>query len=160
MTEEAVFAAGCFWGIEAAFRKVKGVVDTTVGYCGGHVAAPSYKDVCTGKTGHAESVRVVFDPTAVSYNELLEVFWRIHDPCSRNQQGPDVGTQYRSVIFYTDEDQRREALLSRDRLNHQNVCGGCPVATEIRPASEFYIAEEYHQRYHEKHGVRTVSCPL
>ena len=159
-TEDAVFAAGCFWGVEAAFQKVKGVVDTVVGYCGGHVATPSYEDVCSGKTGHAESVRVSFDPTVVSYDELLEVFWRIHDPCSRNRQGPDVGMQYRSVIFYANEGQRREALKSRDRLKRQNACRGLPIATEIRPASEFYRAEEYHQKYYEKHGIHTASCAL
>jgi len=145
--ETATFAAGCFWGVEAAFRKVRGVVDTRVGYCGGHVPEASYQQVCTGTTGHAESVEVRFDPAMVNYASLLGVFWNCHDPTQLNRQGPDIGSQYRSVIFYHSEEQKEAALASRDA--HQQHLG-MPVVTEIVVASPFYPAEEYHQRYLEK----------
>ena len=155
MNETATFAAGCFWGVEAAFRALDGVVETSVGYSGGSVSDPSYGEVCTGKTGHAESVRVVFDPRVISYDRLLEVFWEIHNPCSLNRQGPDVGTQYRSVIFYHSEAQRSLAQASKDRLDASGRCGARKVVTEIRPAGPFYLAEDYHQRYLEKQGLRS-----
>jgi peptide-methionine (S)-S-oxide reductase len=149
--DKATFAAGCFWGVEAAFSKVRGVVSTEVGYTGGHLKNPTYGEVCSGSTGHAEAVQVQFDPSQVSYEQLLEVFWAIHDPTALNRQGPDVGTQYRSVIFYHNEEQRTAAVASREKLGkrgrHKN-----PIVTEIRPASEFFRAEEYHQRYLEKRG--------
>jgi len=150
--ETATFAAGCFWGVEAAFRKVTGVVDTRVGYCGGHVPEASYTQVCTGMTGHAESVEIRFDPSIVSYEALLDVFWGCHDPTQLNRQGPDIGSQYRSAIFYHYEDQKEAALASRDA--HQQYLG-TPVATEIIAASPFYPAETYHQRYLEKRGFNS-----
>ncbi len=147
--QRATFAAGCFWGVEAAFREIEGVVKTTVGYTGGTAADPSYEQVCSGATGHAESVEVWFDPTMVSYDELLEAFWSIHDPTTRDRQGWDFGSQYRSAIFVHDAEQERWAIASRDE--HQ---GGLPrpIVTEIVPAPTFYDAEDYHQRYFEKHG--------
>lgn len=145
----ATFAAGCFWGVEQRFREVEGVEDAEVGYSGGTTENPSYEEVCTGRTGHAESVRVWFDPERVSYDELLEVFWRSHNPTTPNRQGPDVGSQYRSVIFYHDEEQRQKAESSKAQYQEEL---GRPIVTEIVPAGEFYRAEEYHQRYHEKHG--------
>jgi peptide-methionine (S)-S-oxide reductase len=147
--EKATFAAGCFWGVEAVFRKAKGVVETTVGYTGGHFENPTYKDVCSGKTGHAESVEVIFDPSRVSYEQLLGVFWSIHDPTTLNRQGPDVGAQYRSAVFYHDEDQRRIAEASKETLE-KSARFRRRIVTEIVPASRFYRAEEYHQRYLEK----------
>lgn len=153
MVEEATFSAGCFWGVEAAFRKLAGVVDTAVGYTGGHTANPSYEEVCTGRTGHAESVRVIYDPNIIPYDTLLDVFWKMHDPCSRDRQGPDVGSQYRSAIFYHGEDQRDRAIASRRRLEASDACGSDGVATEVVAISTFYRAEDYHQRYHEKHGL-------
>jgi len=149
MIDTATFAAGCFWGVEAAFRKVKGVVDTHVGYCGGHVPEASYEQVCTGMTGHAESVEVRFEPSKISYAALLDVFWGCHDPTQLNRQGPDTGSQYRSVIFYHDEEQEGAALASRDA--HQQHLG-IPVVTEIVVVFPFYSAETYHQRYLEKQG--------
>ncbi len=147
--EKATFGAGCFWGIEAQFRKVKGVTSAAVGYSGGATEDPSYEDVCTGKTGHAEAVEVIFDPDAVSYDDLLDVFWSIHDPTTLNRQGPDIGSQYRSAIFTHDPGQATTALASKERL--QNTIGpGREIVTEITPASEFYRAEDYHQRYLEK----------
>jgi len=145
--DTATFSAGCFWGVEATFRKTPGVVDTRVGYCGGHVPEPSYEQVCTGMTGHAESIEVRFDPTMVSYEVLLDVFWNSHDPTQLNRQGPDTGSQYRSVIFYHNEEQKEDALASRDACQQHF---GAPVVTEIVAASPFYSAEEYHQRYLEK----------
>jgi len=145
--ETAAFAAGCFWGVEAAFRKMPGVVDARVGYCGGHVPEPSYEQVCTGLTGHAESIEVRFDPSKISYRALLDAFWNGHDSTQPNRQGPDIGSQYRSVIFYHNETQKEVALTSRDaRQKHF----GTPIVTEIVAASLFYPAEEYHQRYLEK----------
>ncbi len=151
-TALATFGAGCFWHVEATFRQVPGVVNTTVGYMGGSVPNPTYEQVCTGETGHAEVVQVEYDPEQVSYEELLDVFWRCHDPTQRNRQGPDVGTQYRSVIFYHTEEQRRLAEASRRRLEQSGLYDR-PIVTEIVPAREFYRAEEYHQRYFEKHGI-------
>jgi peptide-methionine (S)-S-oxide reductase len=151
---EATFAAGCFWGVEAAFRQVQGVLETAVGYSGGDYNNPSYKDVCTGKTGHAEVVRVKFDPERVSYEELLEVFWSEHNPTTKNRQGWDIGTKYRSAIFYHDDEQKALAIESRDRLEASGKYRK-PIVTEITQASEFYPAEEYHQRYLEKRGLAT-----
>ncbi|MDD1674763.1 MAG: peptide-methionine (S)-S-oxide reductase MsrA [Methanomicrobiales archaeon] len=147
----ATFAAGCFWGVEAAFRDVKGVVDTAVGYTGGTMKNPTYEDVCTGKTGHAEAVQVIYNPEIVSYEQLLDVFWEIHDPTQKNRQGPDFGTQYRSVIFYHSPVQESAARSSRDKLQRSGKYH-MSIVTEIVPAQEFYRAEEYHQRYLEKHG--------
>jgi peptide-methionine (S)-S-oxide reductase len=152
---DATFAAGCFCGVEAAFRQVQGVLETAVGYSGGHYDNPSYKDVCTGKTGHAEVVQVKFDPERVSYDELLDVFWSEHNPTTKNRQGWDVGTQYRSAIFYHDDEQKAMATESRDRLEASGKYRK-PIVTEITQVSEFYPAEEYHQRYLEKRGL--ASC--
>lgn len=149
-TEKATFGAGCFWGVEAAFRKVSGVVDTAVGYMGGSLENPTYEDVCTDKTGHAEVVEVLYNPEKVSYGELLQTFWNIHDPTQGNMQGPDIGTQYRSVIFYYSEEQRIEAEESKKRLDDSGQYKK-PVSTAIEPALTFWRAEEYHQRYSEKH---------
>jgi len=148
--DKATFAAGCFWGIEAAFRKVPGVLDAKVGYTGGTLANPTYGDVCTGMTGHAEAVQLDYDPAQVSYEALLEVFWVIHDPTSLNRQGPDVGSQYRSAIFCHTPSQEVAALASRDgeQGRHRRT-----IVTQIVPAVEFFPAEEYHQRYLEKRGA-------
>jgi peptide-methionine (S)-S-oxide reductase len=154
--ETATFAAGCFWHVEAAFREVPGVMDAASGYSGGHAEHPSYKDVCRGDTGHAESVRVTFDPKRVTYDQLLDVFWRIHDPTQVNRQGPDVGEQYRSAIFFADAAQEAAAKASRDRLAASGRFSR-PIATRIEPAAPFWRAEEYHQRYLEKHG--RAACP-
>jgi len=147
--ERATFAAGCFWGVEAAFRQIRGVLQTAVGYTGGHVADPGYERVCRGRTGHAEAVEVWFDPAQVSYAELLQAFWRIHNPTTRNRQGFDFGSQYRSAIFCHDADQMEAAIASRD-AEQQSLRR--QIVTQITPASAFYRAEEYHQRYLEKHG--------
>lgn len=148
-TEQAVFAAGCFWGVEEAFRGIPGVVDAEVGYTGGTTEHPTYRQVCTGTTQHAEAVRVTFDPTRVSYRELVDRFWLLHHPTTYHRQGPDVGSQYRSAVFFLDEKQRAEAEQSKEiaqkRFSH-------PMVTEIVPALPFYRAEEEHQRYIEKHG--------
>jgi peptide-methionine (S)-S-oxide reductase len=149
--KKATFGAGCFWGVETAFRQVEGVVDAAVGYLGGTLENPTYQDVCTGTTGHAEVVEVNYDPHKVSYDQLLDLFWKIHDPTTLNRQGPDVGTQYRSAIFYHDEDQKNAALASRTRLRESGRFRR-PVVTEVSPASTFYRAEDYHQRYLEKRG--------
>ncbi len=146
---KATFGAGCFWGVEARFRQVKGVTSAAVGYCGGASVNPTYEDVCTGNTGHAEVVEVIFDPELVSFDELLNVFWSLHDPTTLNRQGPDVGSQYRSAIFTHDPDQATTAIASKERL--QNTIGpGREIVTEITPATAFYRAEDYHQRYIEK----------
>jgi peptide-methionine (S)-S-oxide reductase len=149
--KKATFAAGCFWGVEEAFRKVEGVVETKVGYTGGSRPDPTYADVCSGTTGHVEAVLVEYDPTRVSYEELLEVFWSCHDPTTPNRQGPDVGEQYRSAIFAHDAQQEVLAKASKEKLarsgRHPN-----PIVTQIKPASTFWRAEEYHQRYFEKQG--------
>jgi peptide-methionine (S)-S-oxide reductase len=152
MTEKATFAAGCFWGVESAFRQVPGVVDAVSGYSGGTKDEPTYEDVCTGRTGHAESVEVEFDPAKVSYSQLLDVFWENHDPTTLNRQGPDVGTQYRSAVFFHDEAQRKEAEASKERLEKSGRYRR-PIVTEIAPAQTFWRAEEYHQRYLEKRGL-------
>jgi len=147
--EKATFGAGCFWGVEARFRKIKGVIEAVVGYSGGKTKNPTYKDVCTDKTGHAEVVQVTYDPSIVSYEELLEVFWNIHNPTTLNRQGWDIGTQYRSVVFYNSEEQKERALKLKEKLDKSGRYKN-PIVTEIIPASEFYKAEEYHQRYYEK----------
>lgn len=149
---KATFAAGCFWGVEAAFRQVRGVLATRVGYTGGHLFEPTYKDVCSGRTGHAEAVEVTFDPDKVSYEELLDVFWANHDPTTRNRQGPDIGHQYRSAIFPHDDEQGKAAVVSKERLEASGKLRR-PIVTEITPASTFWQAEEYHQQYLEKRGL-------
>lgn len=146
----AIFAAGCFWHVEHRFRNVGGVSEVESGYTGGHVPEPTYKQVCSSDTGHAEAVRVEYDPEVIGYDALLDVFWRSHDPTQRNRQGPDIGTQYRSAIFYLDDNQREMAEASRTRVAERYRD---PIATEITPAGPFYRAEDYHQRYFEKHGA-------
>lgn len=150
MNEIATFAAGCFWGVEDAFRKIPGVIDVRVGYAGGTIANPSYEQVCKGDTGHAEAVNVTFDPSKTNYQKLVEAFWMMHDPTQVNRQGPDVGYQYRSVIFTHSPEQRSVAEASKQALQvkHHFLA---PIATVIEPAGPFYDAEEYHQRYFEKH---------
>ncbi|MFV2068175.1 MAG: peptide-methionine (S)-S-oxide reductase MsrA [Pirellulales bacterium] len=147
--EKATFAAGCFWGVEAAFRRVAGVVATRVGYTGGSLEHPTYEQVCIGRTGHAEAVEVTYDPSQVSYQRLLEVFWHCHDPTTLNRQGPDVGTQYRSAIFFHDAQQETAANQSQRKIDQSGTYRSA-VVTEIMPAATFYPAEEYHQRYLEK----------
>ena len=157
MSETATFGAGCFWGIEANFRRVPGVLDAVSGYSGGHMENPSYKDVCTDETGHAEVVQVTFDPAKVSYEKLLDTFWQMHDPTQVNRQGPDFGSQYRSAIFFHSPEQEAAAKKSKAALD----AGGKfrrPIATEITAAGPFYRAEEYHQRYLEKRG--STSCHI
>ena len=150
MTERAIFGAGCFWGVETEFRKVEGVIEVASGYSGGHTENPTYGDVCSGATGHAEVVEVEYDPSKVSYEELLEVFWENHDPTQLNRQGPDVGTQYRSVIFFLTPEQETAAHVSKEKAQERFKR---PIATQIVPASKFYRAEEYHQRYFEKNRL-------
>ena len=149
-----MFGAGCFWGVEAAFRQVKGVAATAVGYSGGHLDNPTYKDVCSGRTGHAEVVEVEYDPAQVTYDDLLKVFWENHDPTTMNRQGPDVGAQYRSAIFFHSPEQEAAAKASKEQAQRlfKNK-----IVTEITPASEFYRAEEYHQQYLEKRGLAHCS---
>ncbi len=154
----AIFGAGCFWGVESAFRGVDGVVDATVGYAGGTVDKPTYRAVCNGKTGHAEVVQVEYDPARVSFERLVEVFWQIHDPTTLNRQGPDIGTQYRSVIFYSDENERAAAEKSKHRLDESGKLPR-PIVTQIVPATKFYPAEDYHQRYYERMGI-APSCGI
>ena len=151
--EIATFAAGCFWGVEDKFCKIKGVVQTAVGFTGGAVKDPSYQQVCGGNTGHAEAVHIMYDPSIVSYTELLEAFFRFHDPTQLNKQGPDVGSHYRSAIFYHTDEQKKEAK----NIIHQLENSGrfhSPIVTQIKPASEFYPAEEYHQKFYEKLSKR------
>jgi len=150
--DKALLGAGCFWGVEAAFRQVEGVLATAVGYSGGRKENPSYEDVCSGRTGHAEVVEVEYDPSKVSYDKLLDVFWENHDPTTLNRQGPDVGEQYRSAIFTLAPEQETAARASKERLEKSGRYKR-PIVTEITPASKFYRAEEYHQRYLEKHGL-------
>lgn len=150
--QKATFGAGCFWGVEAAFRRVPGVVDTAVGYAGGALENPTYRDVCSGTTGHAEVVDVTYDPDRVSYEQLLTVFWDNHNPTTRNRQGPDVGSQYRSAIFFHTPEQEVIAQASKARLNASGQYR-TPVVTEVTPAGPFYRAEDYHQRYLEKRGL-------
>ncbi len=148
--ETATFGAGCFWGVEATFQKVPGVVSVAVGYSGGDVEDPSYQMICTGNTGHAEVVHLEYDPAVVGFEALLDVFWSCHDPTTLNRQGPDVGTQYRSVVFYLTPEQEEAARASRDLVSKRYPD---PIVTEIVPFEEFYRAEEYHQRYLEKRGL-------
>ncbi|HEY1712785.1 MAG TPA: peptide-methionine (S)-S-oxide reductase MsrA [Solirubrobacteraceae bacterium] len=155
--ERATFAAGCFWGIEAAFRETEGVLKTTVGYTGGTVDHPSYEQVCSDTTGHAEAVEVWFDPSKVSYDELLSTFWSVHDPTSRNRQGWDFGSQYRSGIFFHSPEQERQAVASRDA---RQASVSKEIVTQLVPAGEFYDAEDYHQRYFEKHGGAVCATTL
>ena len=155
--ERATFAAGCFWGVEATLRGLEGVVKTAVGYTGGHTVAPTYEQVCAHRTGHAEAVEVWFDPAQISYDELLDAFWALHDPTSRNRQGLDFGDQYRSAIYFHDAGQEAAALASRERAQRARRR---PIVTEITPASAFYRAEEYHQRYFEKSGRASCAASL
>ena len=150
--QKAIFGAGCFWGVELTFSKIEGVESTAVGYCGGSVPDPTYEIVCTGQSGHAEVVLVEFDPDKVSYNNLLDTFWSLHDPTTLNRQGPDIGTQYRSVIFFQDEDQAMVAKTSKEKLQESGRFIN-DIVTEIVPAAEFYRAEEYHQKYLEARGL-------
>ena len=156
--EKAMFAAGCFWGVQASLDELDGVVRTTVGYSGGDTKDPTYNDVCTGRTGHAEVVLVEFTPGVISFEELLDHFWSIHDPTTINRQGPDVGSQYRSAVFFFSPDQERIARKRKDELDASEEYYG-PVVTEITPSSTFYPAEEYHQRYFEK-NPENISCHL
>ncbi len=156
-TAMATFAAGCFWGVEADFRQIPGVLATSVGYIGGHTDNPTYREVCTDRTGHAEAVQVVYDPERVSYPQLLTVFWDNHDPTTRNRQGPDVGTQYRSAIFFHSPEQEAQASASLANLAASGRYPR-PIVTEVVAAPEFYPAEEYHQQYLEKRGLS--SCHI
>ena len=153
----ATFAAGCFWGVEAEFRKVEGVSATRVGYTGGETENPDYKGVCTGRTGHAEAVEVSFDPDRVSYEDLLDLFWKLHDPTQLNRQGPDVGTQYRTAIFFHDEEQRAAAEASKESMQAA-FSGG--IVTEIVPATMFWAAEDYHQQYLAKRGMDACATTI
>jgi len=150
--ETATFGAGCFWGVEAAYRQIQGVKSTRVGYAGGQTTNPTYREVCAGDTNHAEVVEVTFDPAQVSYEELLDVFWANHDPTQVNRQGPDVGTQYRTVVFFHSEEQEKSAQASRDALQERLPR---PISTQIVPAEQFWEAEDYHQQYLEKRGLST-----
>ena len=152
--ENATFGAGCFWHVELAFQNVKGVLSTLVGYMGGNLKNPSYQDVCTNKTGHAEVIQLIYDPKLVSYEKLLDVFWSIHDPTSLNKQGPDIGSQYRSIIFYHSEKQKKIAFKSKEKIQKKFKK---KIVTEIVKVSTFYKAEEYHQRYLEKRGLATCN---
>jgi peptide-methionine (S)-S-oxide reductase len=149
---KATFAAGCFWGVEELFRNTPGVLSTQVGYTGGHTQNPTYKEVCTDRTGHAEAVEIEYDPERISYEELLEIFWANHDPTTLNRQGPDIGTQYRSAIFYHSPEQKAAAIASKQALE-QSGRFRRPIVTEIVPAGPFYRAEEYHQQYLAKRGL-------
>lgn len=155
--EKATFGAGCFWGVEAAFRQIKGVKATSVGYLGGTMKNPTYRDVCTGRTGHAEVVEVEYDPERVSYEDLLTVFWDNHNPTTLNRQGPDIGTQYRSAIFFHNPEQQAAAVASKEKLE-ESARYRQPIVTEITPATDFYEAEDYHQQYLEKRGLS--SCHI
>jgi len=154
---KAIFAAGCFWGVEHTFRQLPGVISTRVGYIGGSTSSPTYKDVCTDRTGHAEAVEVEYDPARLSYDKLLQTFWENHDPTQLNRQGPDWGTQYRSAIFFTTPEQEAEAKASKDALEKSHRFSK-PVVTQIAPASTFFQAEDYHQQYLEKKGL--ASCHI
>jgi methionine-S-sulfoxide reductase len=149
----ATFAAGCFWGVELNFSKLPGVLSTRVGYTGGHTAHPSYEKVCHGDTGHAEAIEIEYDPSVITYEQLLDFFWGIHNPTTLNRQGPDVGTQYRSAIFCHDAEQYSKAIASRDTLQQSGRYNSLPITTEITAATQFYPAEEYHQKYLEKRGM-------
>lgn len=152
MTEKATFAAGCFWGVEATYRQIEGVLSTAVGYIGGKRDNPTYQDVCTDTTGHAEAVEVTYDPSRVSYDALLKVFWENHDPTTLNRQGPDVGTQYRSALFFHSPEQEAAARQSKEALEKAHTFRR-PIVTEIVPAATFWRAEDYHQQYLEKRGL-------
>ena len=156
--ETATFGAGCFWGVESVFEQVDGVTATKVGYTGGFTQAPSYEDVCSHRTGHAEAVEVTFDPARVSYDTLLDIFWMNHDPTQLNRQGPDVGDSYRSVIFFQSPEQETAALASRKRLEESGHYRR-PIVTEIVPAAQFWDAEEYHQKYFSRRGI-TATCNI
>ena len=155
--EKATFGAGCFWGVEADFRKIDGVTKSKVGYLGGTLVNPTYEQVCTDTTGHAEVVQIEFDPALVVYDDLLDLFWKIHDPTQLNRQGPDVGTQYRSAIFFNSPEQERLARASKERAQDRF---SRPIVTEITEASDFYPAEDYHQRYLEKRGLASCTVTL
>jgi peptide-methionine (S)-S-oxide reductase len=155
--KQATFGAGCFWGVEAAFRQLEGVTRTRVGYTGGTLENPTYEDVCSHTTGHAEVVEVSYDPERVSYDELLEVFWGKHDPTQLNRQGWDIGDQYRSVVFFHDEEQKEAALRSKTR---EQANRSAPIVTQVEPAETFYEAEDYHQQYLEKRGRSTCTPAL
>jgi peptide-methionine (S)-S-oxide reductase len=157
--QKATFGAGCFWGVEAAFRRLEGVTRTEVGYEGGHTERPSYEDVCRHGTGHAEVVEVTYDPERISFEDLLEVFWAEHDPTQLNRQGPDVGDQYRSAVFVHDEEQRAAAEASKERLASSGRWPR-PIVTAIEPAQTFWPAEDYHQRYLEKRGLASCTARL
>lgn len=154
--EKCAFAAGCFWGTEEHFRNLKGVVKTTVGYAGGKTKNPTYEQVCSDTTGHAETIEIEYDPAVISYSELLDEFWKMHDPTMLNRQGPDVGTQYRSIIFYYNDDQKKVATESKEKLGKSGKYKG-KIVTEILPAGAFYKAEDYHQKYYMKKDIK--SCP-
>ena len=156
--EKAMFGAGCFWGVQATFDKVKGVKKTLVGFSGGKMKSPSYEDVCTDKTGHVEVIYIEFNPKQIGYDELLDIFWTAHDPTQVGGQGPDMGTQYRSVIFYYSAAQKKAALVAIKTMEEKRVFEGREIVTAIEPAKKFYKAEEYHQKYSEKHGG--ASCHI
>ncbi|MEX2451086.1 MAG: peptide-methionine (S)-S-oxide reductase MsrA [Rhodospirillales bacterium] len=156
--EIATFAAGCFWGVEAAFRRTEGVTKTRVGYIGGHIQEPTYQQVCTDTTGHAEAVEVEFDPGRISYDRLLDVFWQAHDPTTPNRQGPDIGSQYRSAIFVHSPEQGKAAIESKARIGASGRFKK-PIVTEIVPAATFWEAEDYHQQYLEKRGLAHCHLP-
>ena len=157
--EKVMFAAGCFWGVESAFQKIPGVMTTIVGYSGGWTKNPGYQEVCSGTTGHAEVVQLIYDPRIVNFSLLLGVFWRIHDPRSLNRQGPDVGAQYRSAIFYYTPQQAQLARTAKEKLERNELSHG-KIVTEILPAKEFYRAEEYHQQYYQKTGIKIPVCAV
>lgn len=157
--EKATFAAGCFWGVQAAFQDKKGVIRVTSGYTGGKTKHPGYEEVCSGQTGHAEAVELEFDPGLVSYKELLEIFWKIHDPTAKNRQGPDIGSQYRSAIFYHSPEQKKIARASKNELGESPVFNKKLIVTEITAARQFYKAEEYHQDFYKKRRIKPV-CHL
>jgi len=157
-SEFATFAAGCFWGVEEAFRQVPGVIETSVGYMGGKMDNPTYKDVCTNTTGHAEVIQVTFDPNMISYDYLLDIFWTNHNPTTKNRQGLDIGTQYRSAIFFHSKNQEKQALASKAALEKSDVWHGKKIVTEIIPASTFWKAEDYHQKYLMKRHL--TSCHI
>ena len=156
--EKATFAAGCFWGVESVFEQVPGVVGTRVGYAGGQTEHPTYKEVCSGRTGHAEAVEVTYDPARVSYDALLDVFWMNHDPTTRNRQGPDVGEQYRSAVFYDSPEQQRAAEAAKEKLEAEGRFKR-PIVTQIVPAGRFWEAEDYHQKYYSRRGM-VAACHL
>ena len=155
--QKATFGAGCFWGVEAAFRQLQGVISTSVGYTGGSLKNPTYENVCSGNTGHAEAVEVIYDPARISYEQLLQVFWENHDPTTLNRQGPDIGAQYRSAIFYHTPEQMAAALAAKEKLQASGRYKR-PIVTEITAASPYYLAEDYHQQYLEKRGL--ASCHI